>query len=83
MAETEKLAISLPTDLIADLREKKAAGEIGSVSGHIADLLRREQEANDVQGVFSRLFGDDQHPTPEHYVWARQALGVDEDAEAA
>ncbi|WP_194918220.1 hypothetical protein [Catenulispora rubra] len=79
MAETEKLAISLPADLIAELREKKDLGEINSVSGHIADLLRREQEATDVQAVFSRLFGDDQRPAPEHYGWARHALGVQED----
>ena len=77
MAETEKLAISLPSDLIADLRGKKDTGEINSVSGHIAELLRREQEANDVQAVFSRLFGDDPRPGPEHLDWARQALGVE------
>ena len=43
MSPTEKLAISLPKDLIDKLRRARDEGRIESVSGYIADLPRREE----------------------------------------
>ena len=48
MSATEKLAISLPKDLIEKLRRAKDEGRIDSVSGHIAELLRRDDQRDQV-----------------------------------
>src|SRR5262249_3264978 len=47
MSATEKLAISLPKDLIEKLRRAKNEGRIESVSGYITELLRREDDWRD------------------------------------
>ena len=56
MSATEKLAISLPKDLIEKLRRAKDEGRIESVSGHIADLLRREDDWRDARATLDRIF---------------------------
>jgi hypothetical protein len=76
MSATEKLAISLPKDLIDKLRRAKAEGRIESVSGYIADLLRREDDWRDARATLDRIFERCPGPEAKHYAWARQALGV-------
>src|SRR5260370_29746148 len=55
MSATEKLAISLPKDLIEKLRRAKDEGRIDSVSGHIAELLRREDDWRDAPATLDRI----------------------------
>ena len=76
MSTTEKLAISLPKDLIEKLRRAKDEGRIDSVSGHIAELLRREDDWRDARATLDRIFERCPGPEAEHYAWARRALGV-------
>jgi len=76
MSATEKLAISLPKDLIEKLRRAKDEGRIDSVSGHIADLLRREDDWRDARATLDRIFERCPGPEAKHYAWARRALGV-------
>jgi hypothetical protein len=76
MSTTEKLAISLPKDLIEKLRRAKDEGRIDSVSGHIAELLRREDDWRDARATLDRIFERCPDPEAKHYAWARQALGV-------
>ena len=76
MPATEKLAISLPKDLIEKLRRAKDEGRIDSVSGHIADLLRREDDWRDARATLDRIFERCPGPEAKHFAWARQALGV-------
>lgn len=76
MSATEKLAISLPKDLIEKLRRAKDEGRIDSVSGYIADLLRREDDWRDARATLDRIFERCPGPEAKHYAWARQALGV-------
>jgi hypothetical protein len=76
MSATEKLAISLPKDLIEKLRRAKDEGRIDSVSGHIAELLRREDDWRDTQATLDRIFERCPGPEAKHYAWARRALGV-------
>lgn len=76
MSATEKLAISLPKDLIEKLRRAKDEGRIDSVSGHIADLLRREDDWRDARATLDRIFERCPGPEAKHFAWARQALGV-------
>ncbi len=76
MSATEKLAISLPRDLVDKLRQAKLEGRIESVSGYIADLLRREDDWRDARATIARIFADCPRPEAEHYAWARRALGV-------
>ena len=56
MSSTEKLAISLPKDLIEKLRRAKDEGRIDSVSGYIADLLRRQDDWRDARATLDRIF---------------------------
>ena len=76
MSATEKLAISLPKDLIEKLRRAKDEGRIESVSGHIAELLRREDDWRDARATLVRIFERCPGPEAKHYAWARRALGV-------
>ena len=76
MSATEKLAISLPKDLIEKLRRARDEGRIDSVSGYIAELLRREDDWRDARATLDRIFARCPGPEPKHYAWARQALGV-------
>ena len=76
MSATEKLAISLPKDLIEKLRRAKDEGRIDSVSGHIAELLRREDDWRDARATLDRIFERCPGPEAKHYAWARRALCV-------
>jgi hypothetical protein len=76
MSATEKLAISLPKDLIEKLRRAKDEGRIDSVSGYIAELLRREDDWRDARATLDRIFERCPGPEAKHYAWARRALGV-------
>lgn len=76
MPATEKLAISLPKDLIDKLRRAKDEGRIDSVSGHIAELLRREDDWRDARATLDRIFERCPDPEAKHFAWARRALGV-------
>src|SRR5580692_755676 len=76
MSATEKLAISLPKDLIEKLRRAKDEGRIDSVSGYIAELLRREDDWHDARATLDRIFEECPGPEAKHYAWARRALGV-------
>ena len=76
MSATEKLAISLPKDLIEKLRRAKDEGRIESVSGYITDLLRREDDWRDARATLDRIFERCPGPEAKHYAWARQVLGV-------
>jgi hypothetical protein len=77
--QTKKTAISLPKDLLEYLEARRDAGEIPSLSGHIADLLQREQQATEVDATLARLFPGER-PGPGHQAWADKALGVTGDA---
>ncbi|MDT0310180.1 hypothetical protein RM780_24965 [Streptomyces sp. DSM 44917] len=72
-----KTAISLPEDQLRRLKDAEAAGRIPSVSGHIQELLRRDEEAAEVAETLRRLFGDERSPGAEHRAWADRALGLD------
>jgi Arc/MetJ-type ribon-helix-helix transcriptional regulator len=76
MPPTEKLAISLPKDLIDRLRLARDEGRIDSVSGYIAELLRREDDWRDARTTLDRIYERCPGPEDEHYAWARRALGV-------
>ncbi|MDT0266806.1 hypothetical protein RM844_10930 [Streptomyces sp. DSM 44915] len=71
-----KTAISLPEDQLMRLKAAEAAGRIPSVSGHIQELLRREEATAEVDETLRRLFGD-QPLDAEHHAWADRVLGLD------
>ena len=73
--KTAKTAISLPWDLLEQLRQREAAREIPSVSGHIQRLLMRERESADVEATLRRLFVSSR-PDEEHRAWASSTLGL-------
>lgn len=70
-----KTAITLPQEVLDQLKARENAGEIPSVSGHIQTLLQREQEAAKVDAVLARLFPGER-PAAEHLEWAAKALGA-------
>lgn len=74
-----KIAISLPRELWEHLEADRSAGRIESISGHISGLLRRERAAADVEATLQHLFGTSR-PENEHRAWAREALGLYDDA---
>ena len=65
-----------PSQLRAGQAVHQDEGRIDSVSGHIAELLRREDDWRDARGTLDRIFERCPGPEAKHYAWARRALGV-------
>src|SRR5262249_27901454 len=76
MSATEKLAISLPKDLIEKLRRAKDEGRIDSVSGHIAELLRREDDWRGARATPDPHFQKVPGPRAQPYALAPPAPGL-------
>jgi hypothetical protein len=74
-APKARTAITLPPEVLQQLRDREQAGQIPSVSGHIQSLLQREQDSAEVDAVLLRLFPAER-PSADHEVWAAKALGL-------
>ena len=72
--------ISMPANLDGSGKPGRGvpdiAGNADSVSGYIADLLRREDDWRDARATLDRMFERCPDPEAKHYAWARQVLGV-------
>ncbi len=74
--KTEKIAVSLPSELAEDARQAVAEGRFRSVSAYVAHALAEQKQRDSIWGLLDELAAEHGEPGPEHYAWADRVLGV-------
>ena len=73
-----KIAITIPEDLLADVKASVARGEATSVSGFISEAvaysLGRRQGKRPLQIYLDMLKAEHGEPPPEAYEWADEQI---------
>jgi antitoxin ParD1/3/4 len=59
---TERITVSLPADLVADVRQLVAAGQAPSVSAYVAEALRQKVTREDVLAMLDDILADSGGP---------------------
>ena len=72
---TGRIGISLPDDVLADVKAAVARGEAASVSAYVADALRERAEGRPLMELLGKWYDELESPSDADYDWARQALG--------
>lgn len=73
---TQKIAISLPDDLVAAARRSVQSGQAASVSAVVADALRRRQREDGLVALLDDLDNELGPPDDQDLAWADRALGL-------
>jgi Arc/MetJ-type ribon-helix-helix transcriptional regulator len=69
-----KIAITIPEDLLAQVKEAVARGEARSVSAYITDAVAMRGGKNGLRAFLDSMFEEFGEPTPEEYAWADEQL---------
>lgn len=72
----EKIAVSLPSDLVEAIREQIQVRGIPSFSAYVAEAARKELESNEFEDALAELFAE-KPMTADEAEWARRALYED------
>ena len=80
---TTKIAISLPDDIVAAIKEAVARGQASSVSAYIAETVAARQTTDTLESLLADMFAETGRPSEDAYARARAELDrADADAEA-
>lgn len=71
---TEKVAVSLPSELLSAAREAVKAGRAPSVSAYVAEAMAEKQGRERLDAVLAAMAAEDGEPTDEDRAWVRQVL---------
>lgn len=66
----EKIAVSLPSELVAAARAEVAEGRARSVSAYVAEAIRRTQDRSGLQAYLDELVAEYGEPSAEARAWA-------------
>ena len=69
-----KIAISLPKNQLAKVRQEVRAGRANSVSGYIARALAEQEKRESLQALLRDLVEQYGEPAIEDMEWAERAL---------
>lgn len=69
-----KIAITIPEDLLAQVKDAVARGEAPSVSAYISDAVAMRGGKSGLQAYIDAAFEEVGEPTPEEYAWADEQL---------
>lgn len=72
----EKIAVSLPADLVAAARAAVRRGDAASVSAYVADALQTKAAADSWTATLEQMDLELGAPTAEDESWARTVLGL-------
>jgi Arc/MetJ-type ribon-helix-helix transcriptional regulator len=70
---TAKITISLPDDLLAEVRRRVEAGEAATVSGFIAQTLRAAVTDDSLEAFVASWIAEAGEPGDEARAWAEEA----------
>ena len=71
----EKIAITIPADLVEQAKAAVAHGQASSVSAYITHAVENTYGRDTMAGLIADMIAVTGEPTEEDYAWARQALG--------
>ena len=71
---TSKLAIRLPKDLLARVRQEVRAGRTDSVSGYIAQVMAKHEKQESLRALLRDLVEQHGEPAATDKKWAERAL---------
>lgn len=69
----EKVAVSLPADLVQAIREQIRTRGVPSFSAYVAEAARKQLESNEFEDLLAEMF-QEQPMTIDEEEWARRAL---------
>ncbi len=69
-----KIAISLPTEQLLNVRREVRAGRADSVSGYIAGVLAEHERCQSLRVLLGDLIDQYGEPAAEDIKWAERAL---------
>jgi Arc/MetJ-type ribon-helix-helix transcriptional regulator len=69
-----KIAITIPEELLAQVKVAVAKGEAASVSAYISDAVASHSERRDLSTYLEALNARFGEPSPEAYAWADEQL---------
>lgn len=73
---TKKIAVSLPDEQVAAIRQAVAAGRAASVSGYISTAVERAEREGSLVALLDDLDRELGEPGPADRAWADKALGL-------
>jgi hypothetical protein len=76
VATRDKVALSLPKDLLASARSAVASGSAESLSAFVSDAIQRKLRADTFEAILDSWDQEYGPPSPEAEAWARQVLGL-------
>ncbi|MGH8774190.1 MAG: toxin-antitoxin system antitoxin subunit [Jiangellaceae bacterium] len=68
--------MSLPDELVEEARQAVADGHAASVSGYVADALRRVSSQDTLADLVADMIAEDGEPGEDAYRWAHEVLGI-------
>jgi len=71
---TTKIAISLPDEQVAALKQAAAEGRAASVSALVSEALAEKFQRDSLAALVADIIAEDGPPSPEDYAWAEEAL---------
>ena len=71
-----EIAVSLPDELVAAARRAVDDGRADSVSGFVADAMRRREQEDGLAALLDDLDAEHGEPDAEDKAWADRALGL-------
>ena len=69
-----KIAITIPEDLLTQVKEAVARGEAASVSAYISDAIAMRGAKTGMRAYLDALIERDGLPSEEDYAWADEQL---------
>jgi Arc/MetJ-type ribon-helix-helix transcriptional regulator len=75
-APHEKVAVSLPADLVRQAHAEVQAGRARSLSAYVAQAVAEKQQRDDLEAVLDAMDVEFGRPSDEEEAWARDVLGL-------
>jgi Arc/MetJ-type ribon-helix-helix transcriptional regulator len=72
----EKVAVSLPAELVRHAHAEVQAGRAPSLSAYVAQAIAEKQQRDDLEAVLDAMDAELGRPSEEAEAWARDVLGL-------
>jgi Arc/MetJ-type ribon-helix-helix transcriptional regulator len=74
MTSYEKVAVSVPTQVLASAREAVSRGDAESLSAYVTAALAEKRERDDLDAVLARMATEDGEPSEQDLAWVQRVL---------
>lgn len=70
----EKVAVSVPAQVLASAREAVGRGDAESLSAYVTAALAEKRERDDLDAVLARMAAADGEPSEQDLAWVQRVL---------